>query len=97
VNRPQHPDCPWAVHGIQEVSGSIPLISTSEITSPLLKRSGDFFAKKGAEKRPNRVSISQMKSPCPFSLSPTFYLHSYETSHLAKSGFRMYYEDTKKE
>ena len=22
------PDCPWAVHGIQEVSGSIPLIST---------------------------------------------------------------------
>jgi hypothetical protein len=28
VSRPQYPDCPWAVHGIQEVSGSIPLIST---------------------------------------------------------------------
>jgi len=25
---PSASDCPWAVHGIQEVSGSIPLIST---------------------------------------------------------------------
>ena len=30
VSRPQYPGCPWAVHGIQSLRGSIPLISTKK-------------------------------------------------------------------
>ena len=34
---------------------------------------------------------------CPFSVSPTFCVHSYGTSHLAFFPIRLYDEDTKKE
>ena len=41
--------------------------------------------------------ITYSRYNCPYSFSPTFCSISYGTSHLAKSAFRMYYEDTKKE
>ena len=54
-------------------------------------------------KRIHYVEVAQHKyhiTPvffCPFSVSPTFCVHSYGTSHLAIFPIRLYYEDTKKE
>ena len=50
-----------------------------------------------SRKPPNIISIPRRKSLCLFTVFPTFGIHSYEISHLAKIGFSKYYEDTKKE
>jgi hypothetical protein len=41
--------------------------------------------------------IPQYAHICPSAVSPRFGIISYETSHLAKRRFFVYYEDTKKE
>ena len=60
--------------------------------------SGKFMhIKKAAHRPPNINIIPYWISSCLFSVSPTFCIISYITSHLAKGENRMYDEGTKKE
>ena len=63
-----------------------------------MQETADFRITKAAlAGPPNISSISYWIFVCLFSVFITFYIISYETSHLAKIKIRMYYEDTKKE